>query len=202
MRQVKPLTISEVSRVTGISRGTVYRALRHGRLAKFEVLTGTRRLLRPGVVEYLRSGAIRPRADSPWVARAPEPAAEPAGAVDLLPDGWPAAGDAAVADNSDLLPECWDDERAGWQEFSETWGGWRPDEQLGTAEYWEHVAALMRAWMADPLPPITASTAPSWYMAAADATAAVSAGFRWDAAVWAARSAEMDQEFGITEPDT
>jgi excisionase family DNA binding protein len=198
MRQVKPLTISEVSRVTGISRGTVYRAFAAGRLAKFEVLTGTRRLLRPGVVEYLRSGAIRPRADSPWFSGAPEPAAAPAEAVDLLPEGWPAAGDAEPLQQ---LPECWDDAE-DWETFARLWGRWEPESELTDRQFWEQVCALVLGWLADPPPPINEITIVAYVRACADATAAVSAGFRWDAAVWAARSAEMDQEFGITEPDT
>lgn len=202
---VKALTISEASRASGISRGTLYRALKDGRLARFEVLQGMRRLLHPDAVPYLRSGAIRPRADSPWFGRDAAPAGEPAEfdvSESLLPEGWPAAGDAELADNADLLPECWDDPDAGWQEFSETWGRWEPESELTDRQYWEQVCALVLGWMADPAPPINEITIVAYVRACADATAAVSAGFRWDAAVWAARSAEMDLEFGITEPDT
>jgi hypothetical protein len=179
---VKAITISEASRASGISRGTLYRALKDGRLAKFEVLQGTRRMLLPAAVPYLRSGAIRPRADSPWFGG----------------DAARAAADAPEPDNGDLLPECWDDPDADWQQFSEAWGRWQPESELSTAEYWQQVAALMRGWMADPLPPINGTTAPSWYRAATDAADAVNAGFRWDADQWAKRAAELDAEFGVT----
>ncbi|MFM7513205.1 MAG: hypothetical protein ACKO3F_07545 [Cyanobium sp.] len=85
---MQPLTVTEASRASGISRGTLYRALNDGRLRQFEIHEGGKRLLNPGVVKYLKSGAIRPRADSPWFdtaapAPAPEPHVEPA-----EPDGW------------------------------------------------------------------------------------------------------------------
>jgi hypothetical protein len=140
------------------------------------------------VVEYLRSGAIRPRADSRWFARAPEPAAAPAEAVDLLPEGWPAAGDAEPLHQ---LPETWDDEQ-DWESFARLWGRWEPESELTDRQYWEQVCALVLGWLADPPPPINAITIVAYACACADATAAVAAGFRWDAAVWAARAAEMD----------
>jgi hypothetical protein len=194
---VKALTISEASRASGISRGSLYRALRDGRLAKFEVVQGTRRLLQPGVVEYLRSGAIRPRADSPWFGRDAAPAREPAEfdeTQSLLPDGWPAAGD---AEPLEALPECWDDPE-DWEPFGRLWGRWDPGEELSDQQYWEQVCALVLAWMADPAPPITPVSIVGYCRACADAMNAVSAGFRWDGAQWAARSAELD---GVTEPD-
>lgn len=170
--------------------------MRDGRLARFEVLEGTRRLLLPGVVLYLRSGAIRPRADSPWFGAAPEPEAEPAGAVDLLPEGWPAAGDAEP-----LHQLTWDDDQ-DWETFGRLWGRWAPESALADREYWQEVCQLVLGWLSDPPPPINEITIVAYVRACDDAVKAVAAGFRWDAATWAARSAEMDLEFGITEPDT
>jgi hypothetical protein len=178
----------------------MYRALRDGRLAKFEVVQGTRRLLQPGVVEYLRSGAIRPRADSPWFGRDAAPAGEPAEfdvTQSLLPDGWPAAGD---AEPLEALPECWDDPE-DWEPFGRLWGRWDPDETLTDQQFWEHCAEFVKGWMADPAPPVDSLTVVSWYRACTDAVAAVAAGCRWDGEQWAARAAELDAESGVADAD-
>jgi hypothetical protein len=195
---VKALTISEASRASAISRGTLYRALKDGRLARFEVLQGMRRLLHPDAVPYLRSGAIRPRADSPWFGRDAAPAGEPAEfdvTQSLLPEGWPADGDAELLHQ---LPEAWDDQD-DWETFGRLWGRWEPESELTDREYWEEVCALVKGWMADPAPPITPISIVGYCRACSDAMNAVSAGFRWSADQWAARSAELDAEFGVTD---
>lgn len=194
---MQPLTVTEASRASGISRGTLYRALNDGRLRQFEIHDGGKRRLHPGVVRYLKSGAIRPRVDSGWFGTAaPAPAPVPPVEPDGDTDGWLEPGD-----NSDLLPECWDDPDAGWEQFSHRWGRWEPGAELSDGEFWEHVAGLMRGWMSDPAPAITALTAPSWYMAASDAVAAVHAGYRHDPKKFAARAAQLDREFGVTDAD-
>jgi hypothetical protein len=196
---VKALTISEASRASGISRGTMYRALNDGRLAKFEVVQGTRRLLQPGVVEYLRSGAIRPRADSPWFGTpAPTPASEPP-VEPVEPD----SGDDWLddpAEPTDNLPECWGD-GDDWESFAREWSAWRPDETLTDQQFWEHCAEFVKGWMADPAPPVDSLTVVSWYRACTDAVAAVAAGCRWDGEQWAARAAELDAESGVADAD-
>lgn len=162
-------SISEASRASGISRTSIYRSLKDGRLRDFEVIEDGRRMLRvKGLVEFLRGGAVKPRIDSPWAWNRSEDDAQ-----QEVPAG-------AVLSNQ---PECWpgpDD----WERFANDWGQWRPDDRLTGDRYWEEVAQLMRNWMIDPPPAITRSTAPSYFMAITDAMAAVDAGFRFDATQW------------------
>jgi hypothetical protein len=192
--RVAAITISEASRASGISRTSIYRALRDGRLARFEVLQGMRRLLHPDAVPYLRSGAIRPRADSPWFG-APTPAS--------APPVEPVAADSGEgwlddpAERTDNLRECWGD-GDDWESFAREWAAWRPDETLSDRRFWEHCAEFVKGWMADPPPPVDALTVVSWYRACTDAVEAVAAGCRWDGDQWAKRAAELDAEFGVT----
>lgn len=136
-----------------------------GRLKPFEVRVGARTHLRPEVRDFLLAGGCRPRVDSPWARWSKgESAPAPAGPVPAL-------------------PECWGD-GSDWQSFAETWGQWRPDEQLGDSAFWVEVAVLASRWMVNPPPPITALTAPGYCLAFDDAREAVSAGFRFDLQQW------------------
>jgi hypothetical protein len=157
-------SISEASRATGISRGTLHRMLKDGRLSAFEVQSGARRALRPEVRDFLLGGGCRPRIDSPWAS-------------------WnqlaaPANGSAPISCN----PECWDRED-DWQLFAEVWGRWQPDQQLSDREFWAHVSELLNHWLVNPLL-ITPTTAATICATAADAQSAVTAGFRFDVAQW------------------
>lgn len=162
-------SISEASRTSGISRNTIYRLLKDGRLRDFEVIKGSKRVLRvDGLVEFLRGGGVRPRVDSPW-ANWTRPGQQEADSdmepvVSPFPESWP----------------CGDD----WERFANDWGHWRPDEELDDGRFWEEVAQLMNHWLIQPPPPITRATAPSYFLAITDAMAAVEAGFRFSETQW------------------
>lgn len=175
------LTVSEVARLSGISRTSLYRLKNRGQLRGWIAAgPGGRPMLRPEVVTELKRGQLlRQRIDSPWAPgrdRAPaapvvviEPAAD---ALELEPPygAWPA--------------DSWQ----GWAALG--WADFRPDQQLSDGEHWAHVAGLLGAWLSLSAAPLTSIRAASLCLAADEAREAVAAGVRWNPARWAAAAAE------------
>lgn len=150
------LTLSEVARLTGISRTSLYRLKNRGQLRGWIAAgPGGRPMLRPEVVTELKRGQLlRQRMDSPW--------AQQLAPLDQTPQ--------------DPAPEapygCWP--AASWQEWAAMgWADWRPDEPLEDGEHWPHVAGLLSAWLALPQGPLTALHAMSLCLAADEAREAV-----------------------------
>jgi hypothetical protein len=180
---VELLTVSEVSRRSGVSRTSLYRLVRRGALRPWSASgPGGRPMLRADVVAELRRGVLlRQRIDSPWAPRrdrapaAPVVAVEPE-ALELEPPygAWPA--------------DSW----AGWAALG--WADWRPDESLSDAEHWAHVAGLMNAWLCLTADPLDGIQAASLCLAADEAREAVAAGVRWHPARWAAAVDAVDKE--------
>jgi excisionase family DNA binding protein len=92
------LTVSELSRRTGISRTTIHRALADGRLTRYVITAPNgRRLLEPEAVAFCTNGGIRGRVDSPWMPWNETPAAP----VAVTAEG------AAKWANALLIPGAW-----------------------------------------------------------------------------------------------
>jgi hypothetical protein len=189
---VELLTVSEVSRRSGVSRTSIYRLQRRGVLRPWSASgPGGRPMLRAEVVDELKRGQLlRQRIDSPWAPgrdRAPaapvvviEPAAD---ALELEPPygAWPADS---------------------WEEWAALgWADWRPDEQLSNAEHWANIAGLLGAWLSLSAVPLDGTRAASLCLAADEAREAVAAGVRWNPERWAAAvAADEATEQGNTPP--
>jgi AcrR family transcriptional regulator len=107
-------SISEISRASGVSRTTLYRAIADGRLNPYLVRNeaGQLRLLAT-VLDAIRGGLIRPRIDSPWVK--PEGKPKPPVLTHELVAGW-ANG---LIDPDLWGPPPWPGER--WHTLLVTW---------------------------------------------------------------------------------
>jgi len=187
---VELLSLSEVSRRSGVSRTSIYRLQRRGQLRPWTASgPGGRPLLRADVVAELRRGQLlRQRVDSPWAPRrdrapAPEGLALEVEVEGLDPDPT------AEAIKPPLF--CWP--AADWQGWAAMgWADWRPDEQLSDGEYWAHVAGLLNAWLALDAEPLTSVQAVSVCLAVDEAREAVAAGVRWNPEAWAAAAAALE----------
>jgi hypothetical protein len=169
---VELLTVSEVSRRSGVSRTSIYRLQRRGVLRPWSASgPGGQPMLRADVVAELRRGVLlRQRVDSPWAPRRDRAPAAPVVAIEPPYGAWPA--------------DSW----AGWAALG--WADWAPDQQLQDAERWEHVAGLLGAWL--PYGELSAIQAASLCLAADEARVAVAAGVRWNPEAWAAAAAAVD----------
>lgn len=193
---VELLTVSEVSRRTGISRTSLYRLQRRGQLRPWTASgPAGRPMLRADVVGELRQGQLlRQRVDSPWAPRRDLAPAAPV--VAIAPEGLGLEVEALDPDPTAEAIEppygAWPaDSWQGWAAMG--WADWRPDEQLSDGEHWAHVAGLLNAWLCLSGEPLDSIRAASLCLAADEAREAVAAGVRWNAELWAAAAAEDEE---------
>ena len=150
-------SISEASRATGISRGTLHRMRRDGRLAAFEVQNGARRGLRPEVGQFLKAGGCRPRVDSPWAS-------------------WNQPREEVPAPR--ISEEC-RGRHEFWSEYGRIASPSEPD--LTDEEFWQHVAAIASGMTGEPMTALEASNLRNFLN---EAVRDVEAGVRWDSERW------------------
>lgn len=182
------LTVSEVSRRSGVSRTSIYRLQRRGQLRPWTASgPGGRPLLRADVVGELRRGQLlRQRVDCPWAPRR-DRAPTPEGLALEVEGRDPDPTAEAIAPPYGCWPA---DSWAGWAAMG--WADWRPDETLSDAEHWAHVAGLLNAWLCLSAEPLDSTRAASLCLAADEAREAVAAGVRWNPEAWAAAAAALE----------
>lgn len=124
MTAAEGYTISEVSRASGVSRMTLYRAIKDGRLNRYLARNaGGAYRLTGEVMDFIRGGGIRARIDSPWVQTKGElrpPLAEvKAAPPDVLVTEWANALLADTFGPPPWPPHLWSTLRWAWDEASE-----------------------------------------------------------------------------------